>query len=265
MFTCHGTLVRPAPHSHDSVTEAKVCYGLLPSYVTAPPTCPAPFKFGHRAAPEGPLSEPQYKYIGDLGGDKVYAKTLNYREASIYITRLKGGKTVTEPTPTLPPTPAIPPDPRLDMIKGMLDLVPDGYYAVHEYEGGHVEFIKISTPPPPTSHRRSKYHGTRKISTIHGSGLGKRLDVEAALWLDSGRWSIYRKTIVNWLMLVVADHHGAGLRYGELRRCCMACNADLTDGRSRWFRIGPECEKKSQYAWVIPSVIEERGDFTGER
>ena len=258
MFTCYGTHLGLAPgaHQHSETTEAKRCYGLLPVSAPSYPSAPAPitsmpvgapFRFGSRTAPSGPLSQAQFNYIKDLKGDTAEALKMTYTEASIYITKLRGGKTVTSGSYT---------DPRLEMLKSLVEMVPDGYYAVQEFEGGHVEFIRVSLP------KNGKYRGSRKFQTLHGSGLGAKLTLAATLW-PSGSWSLYRTGFTEKIMLLVADYQGAALRYAEKLGKCARCNAELTDGRSRFYGIGPECEQ--HWPWFIPQVEETKGQFAGQR
>lgn len=60
------------------------------------------------------------------------------------------------------------------------------------------------------------------------------------------------------LASVLVDQRGAAARYGqELGRCCR-CSKALTDERSRWYGIGPECEKY----W--PEIVYESDELRGE-
>lgn len=248
-YTCKGTARHLAvPHTHESAIEAKICYGLVPSYVTPPPPPPVvkPFTFGSRYAPEGPLSRAQYNYISDLKGDLAHAKTLSYRQASNYINELKGGSRV-EPTTT---------DPRLDMLDGLMELVNDGYYATRLEDGAAITFMRVSKP------NRGKYKDTTKIQTVHGSGMGGVRLEEAAVQWRPGRWSIRKPFIIDELLILCADTFSAAMLYSEhIGRCCR-CNAELTDDRSRWYGIGPECEK--YWGWVIDLVHEKKGAWRGQ-
>jgi hypothetical protein len=202
------------------------------------------------------VTERQLDYIAKLGGDLTYARKLTRGEASRYIDRLKSGAPpASRSTPVTTP-PAVEPkrgDPRLDLIKGMVDLIPSGYYAVEKEEGDKTVFMRVSRPKADA---RTRFAGSVKIQTQHGPALENAL----VLW-PSGNWSVYDQRAVEPMLLLVADHHGAGMRYAAKIGHCMCCNADLTDERSRWYGIGPECEKKPQYAWVIPLVDETKGAF----
>lgn len=139
-------------------------------------------------------------------------------------------------------------DPRLNMVKALIDLVPSGYFAVQTESGAHIDFLRISRPT------KKQYAGTTKVQTQHGPNL----DVEAVLW-PSGKWSVYKRGVIEMLMLLVADIHTAAVRYAEKMHTCMRCNAELTDPRSRHYGIGPECELKMGYGWVIEEKDERAG------
>ena len=247
-FTCKNGPV----HQHDTVEQSKICWGLIiPPRPTVTPTfTPPPVdwtiwypKDGHRPRrPEGMSSWAQIDYISDLGGDVLRAYSMTGGRggtASRYIDQLRAQ------LKTKPKESSVESDPRLDLIKGMLDMIPDGYYAVQEYEGAHIHFLRIKRPPVNTK----TYGGALKVQTQHGP----RLELEAVLW-PSGKWSIYKHGVIPQLMLLVPDHQGAAMRYAKKLNHCMRCNTELTDPRSRHYGIGPECEQKNGWGWVIPSV-----------
>lgn len=269
MFTCLNP--HKPTHQHALTSEARECWGLrgpatapsgpvvAPSTASAPPA-PAPCAvpataptakvvFGSRHNPDGPLSEPQYKYISDLKGDLTYALTLSYTEASAYITTLKGGS-MTSPAPAEKSAR----DRKLEMVAALMASVDSGYYAVREEEGAAVFFMRVSKPT------KGKYIGSIKIQKVIGSGVGTRLE-EAAVYWPSGQWSIYSNIIIEKLMLLVADTRSALLLYGkEIGRCCR-CNAELTDSRSRHYSIGPECEKHWPHILYAVDEINEGRDY----
>lgn len=253
-FDCGNTRVKGA-HQHDTVFEAKACYGLVTAMSATVPAVVSPF--GAVGIVEPPrASAAQVRYIKDLGGDEELARSMSKREASSYIDRLrktKASMSTRTPDPTPPKQTT---DLRLEMVKGLIKMVPVGYYAVQEYDGGHVDFLRLSQPS------RGRFSGSIKVQTIHGSGFGAKLELAVVLW-SSDRFSVYKDTTIDPLLLLCADYEGAALRYAEkIGRCCR-CNAELTDGRSRWYGIGPECEK--HIPWMIDNVTERKGPFRGER
>lgn len=252
-FTCAN-----CKGQHDTVAQAKACYAGISAVVTTASvpdwqtrhTLPGGrvFYFGHKTHRDGPLSLPQYKYISDLKGDTEHALTLTYHGAHLYINELrhrprpKDYWKASDPPPEPEPEPIVKrepekPDPKVLMIDGLLPSIPDGYYAVEEYDGDPVTFIRLSSP------KKGRFMGSRKIQTVHGSGYsGARLEEVAVHW-PSGQWSWYKPFIKERLLLLITDYMGAALRYAAKLGNCARCNANLTDERSRWYGIGPECEK----------------------
>lgn len=154
----------------------------------------------------------------------------------------------------------------LKLVKGLLDFVPDGYYAVQPdpADDKHCEFYRIDRPKPTA---KSKWRGFTKIQRQIGSGYGTRLDFVATV-SPAGNWHFYRwqtrKLDIENLKSLVADWRGCAMLYHEKIGTCMCCNATLTDDRSRWYGIGPECEKKTSWAWVIETVDDsDKGSFRG--
>jgi len=130
------------------------------------------------------------------------------------------------------------------MVLGLLDGVPDGYYATQLDAESKIDFIRISRP------KNGRYAGTVKIQSQHA----ERLDTDAVVWSD-GTCSIYSTTIIDILMLLVADYRTCTLRYAkEIGHCCR-CNTELTDMTSIHYGIGPECVK--YWPWVIEVVDEQ--------
>ena len=229
-----------AEHLHHSVTESKICWGVIP-----PPALPRTSAFTAGPSSLPPVEPPkmvtlaQLEYIEKLGGPGA-------RQAATHLTRKSASALIDElkKQPKEAPVEPVKPDPKKAMVAGLLNMVPDGNYAVQEYDGGHVDFLRISRP------KTGKYRGAIKVQTQHGSyGDGKYND-RAALWLNSGILSVYYQPITDMLLLLVADHLGAAMRYAVKSSRCCRCNAKLTDDRSRKYGIGPECEK------LRPDVIE---------
>jgi hypothetical protein len=238
-------------HTHHSTLESRACYGLVPaSALPVPPLAPSgPFGLSVPDWHSKPVSERQLWKLEQLGG-KACAKAARYLtrgQASAVIDELLHPEkeiAVSQPVQDTPPPPPVRParpvDVRHEMIAGLLPVIKDGYYAVHEYEGGHVDFLRVSRP------KKHKWNGCIKIQTVHGSVGGVKLKGEpiAALW-PSGSFSVYDRSGApeRMLMLLVADPTAALRRYAKLLGHCCRCNASLTDDRSRHYGIGPECEK----------------------
>jgi hypothetical protein len=221
-------------HQHDTVHEAKVCVGLIR---------PTP-----ASGPLGLATPAQVGYVVDgLGGDRSKAEKMTRAECSRYIDQLKKEK-YAKPAPAAPaytPRPSPTTDPRLPMVEGLIDLVPEGYYAV-KTEFSPYRFVYFSRP------KRGKHAGSLKFSEQIGAvGRNGRYEIRAEKW-QSGRWSLYERTFLDQIMLIITDHQTAAQAYArETRRCCR-CNARLTDERSRWYGIGPECEE--YWPWMIDRI-----------
>lgn len=252
MYICrNGT-----EHAHSNIAEGRACW-------TGPPVSPAatstpatrPYETHTTTWRDSPISPRQLDYIVRiLGGDLVAAEVMTQGVASKYIDRLKGVKPVSSPTPPLVAEPAWSPpppvkkvtDPRLEMVRGLIGGVPDGYFATQSEAGAKINFVRLSHP------KRNKFAGGLKIQTQHADSL----ETEAVLW-PSGSWSVYRSSIIDILLLLVTDHRTAALRYGRESKRCTRCNTSLTDGYSLHYGIGPICDKI--WPWVI-DMVDDRND-----
>lgn len=245
MINCRNRESWPNTHAHNTVDEVRRCW-LSPAAPVAassppPPTVPViPPVVTH---PPGTrmISPGQKKYINDLGSRWEVQWT--YAEASAHISSILGRPKVDK----------METDPRLKMIEGMIDMIPDGYYATAKDEGGHVDFLRISRPT------RGRFAGTVKIQTEHSEQWRERM----VRWA-SGKWSVYDSSVIEPLMLVIADHKTCARRYSiELQSCCV-CNKLLTDDRSRHYLIGPICDKKDAWQYMIEWVDEHNDGLSFE-
>lgn len=123
----------------------------------------------------------------------------------------------------------------------LLDMVPEGYYAVRGDESESYTFLRLSRPT------KGRFKGTTKVQTQHGN----RLEVAWCVW-PGGQVSSYLYTIEDAILLMISDHQWAARTYARVLGHCCRCNADLTDDRSRHYGIGPECEK--YWPWMIVIV-----------
>lgn len=221
-------------HSHTSLVDSKICWGVIARPVT----------YTRSAAPvESMVTPKQLAYIKVLGGDLVYAAGLTMKLASAYITDLK-----VNPRRSAHVQPAL--SKRSHFITELIKAVPDGYFAVQQADGLPVTFMRISRP------KHGNYKGGTKVQTQHGENL-----VDAWIWMDDrqrlftprGPWGDVEPQI----MLLMADWQGSAMRYSRLIGKCCRCNKALTDERSRYFGIGPDCEQV--WPWVIDAVNEANG------
>lgn len=238
---CRNNEVWPNYHTHQKAEESRRCWFPDTRVSTPPIAASRPVSVPPMPTPPAPVAvassvrmatESQINFVRRLGGDPVHAAKLTLQECSKYIERLKAATEGRK----------LPVDPKLEMIKGMLDMVPDGYYAAQKDLGGHVDFIRISRPT------RGKYKGSLKIQTQHSDKWA-----EAVIKWPSGSWSVY-KDITEALMLVVSDHRTCQKRYSIEVQACGHCNTALTDDRSRHYLVGPICVEKYDLHWVIEEV-----------
>lgn len=130
-------------------------------------------------------------------------------------------------------------DPKVEMAKALFPKIPKGYYAVQSDGDQPLQFIRVSFP------NFGVYKGWQKIQSQHGDRLETGVIIS-----PQGEAQVFRLATLDAGMLIVADPVRAAIRYArEIGNCCR-CNATLTDERSRYYGIGPECEK----SW--PDVIE---------
>jgi hypothetical protein len=165
-------------------------------------------------------------------------------EAHEYINRLKAERQARRVRPV---------DPRLDILKGMIDMVPDGYYATPPAERDKIDFVRVSRPT------KGQYRGSIKIQTKHAETWREAL----VLW-PSGQWSVRRTGIIEAMFMVIADTQSCRIRYSIEVQACHHCNTGLTDARSRHYLIGPVCEKKYNLQWAINEVDDKNDGMSFE-
>lgn len=231
-------------HQHALVSEARRCeYGMS---IASAAAAPAP-------AAEPAMTDRQRDYLLALGGE--ITGPLTRKEASALIDQLKAKKKAAPaPAPAPAPVPVPVADVRLTMLDSFIDGVPDGYYAVRLEETAPITFLRVSRPK---RYGQNKISGVLKIQTQHSDDLA-----DAAIKWPSGKWSIYRQSVIDSLMLLVTDPFGAGMLYAsEIGKCCR-CNKALTDERSRHYGVGPDCEKV--WPQIIARIDEQNDDRSYE-
>lgn len=121
-----------------------------------------------------------------------------------------------------------------DQLAKMLLEVKDGRYAVRLDASHPFTFVRLSRP------KNGKAAGFLKIQTQHSEAYQTVAMISTSL---GGRRYLHNESILVPLRLLVCDPTTAAYDYGaEMERCCR-CGKELTDERSRWYAIGPECEK----------------------
>jgi len=189
-------------------------------------------------------SSRQLEYIEKLGGDIVKAYKMTRKDASDYIAELRAKRPVpVEPPVTEEEEPAAlstikSVDPRLALLNGLLENVRDGYYAVRADETDPMRFLRISRP------KTGKYAGSLKIQSRHSEALRDAVVIYRSTdWYFTTAHPWTNNEIIESLMLLVVDPVSAGQRYAKEIGHCARCNLKLTDDRSRYYGIGPDCEK----------------------
>jgi len=133
----------------------------------------------------------------------------------------------------------------------MLELIPDGYYAVRPDIETPLTFVRISRPG------RGKWKGWLKVQTQHSEALcdrwfwnmsntDPRTNVRSYGSLPFGPKLAGGQSIEDVILLIIVDHRKAGRQYAAEIGKCHFCNKALTDERSRWYGFGPECEKSAE-------------------
>lgn len=254
-------------HTHSSVFEVKQCYGLV-ARPAAPPTVSYPRGY----AAVDLYTPKQLQYATDLGGDPMHVRRLTKAEASAYIKGLLNGTEKRVSTPKTGPFKGVPPTgapvvaesddapeietpktTKTDMILALLSDVPTGYFAVQRSEGERIHFLRIKRPV------HGRLRDTTTIQSQHGPSLENR-------WVHwpSGKVSNYGYpygSLEDVILGLIADWRGATKRYAEKMKKCGRCNTSLTDPRSRFYLIGPECETKHGWSWWIDEVAERMGGY----
>lgn len=138
-----------------------------------------------------------------------------------------------------------------DQLTAMLLGTKDGRYAVKMTPSDPFKFIRLSRP------KNGKARGYLKIQSQHADRLASVGLV--AVNRDSSKRFIYAPSYIPYLRMLVCDPTTAAMDYGRELKRCSRCGIDLTDDRSRWFNIGPECEK--YWPEIIAIVTEKRGPY----
>ena len=128
-----------------------------------------------------------------------------------------------------------------------------GYFAARVDDNQPFEFFRVKQP------KKGKYAGALVVQTIHGD----KLEMFLIIRKDGSHWAVEHKRarFEDALTMVVVDPRHAAQKFGEIKQRCCNCGKGLTDDRSLWYGIGPECEQYRDD--IISSVIEEKGEYAG--
>ena len=227
---CHRT--------HHTAAQVKACHFPPPIPVQRAQTMTRDWK-------SEPVSHAQLDYIARLNGDPIFAAKLLKGAASEYIDSLKKGRTAVSEQPLNNRNRTIVP---LDMIFALPDK---GNYAVRHDSNEPFTFFRITRP------KGGLFKGLVKIQTQHGPNYKLMMTVSLG---ESQHVVMYDKSFEDQLLLVVVDPNGGMIAYGQELGYCCVCSTELTDARSRWYGIGPDCE--TRHGHIIDLVEDRKGPFT---
>lgn len=122
-----------------------------------------------------------------------------------------------------------------DQLTNMLLATKDGRYAVRLDTNEPYKFLRLSRPTKGRSKDFLKIQSQHSdmlaiVAMIHVSGRASSRYLHDARYLPA-------------LRLLVCDPVTAMIEYGRRKGKCGRCGKTLTDDRSRFYAIGPECEK----------------------
>lgn len=124
-------------------------------------------------------------------------------------------------------------------MMGLIQLIKNGRYATRASDSEPLIFYRVSRPT------KGQFKGAFKVQTQHS----EEWKLAYVVW-PSKRESIYRTDIKTHLLMLVGNQEVAASTYAWELGQCQICGRKLTDERSRYYGIGPDCEE------FHPSVIE---------
>lgn len=137
--------------------------------------------------------------------------------------------------------------------RAMVEAFRDGRYAVEVTLPNQPRdwvFIRVARP------KTGKQAGNLILQTQHSDFYKPLLTIYPTggvyFWQQSEKLDMA-------LMMIAADPFTSAINYGRELGCCSRCARELTDERSRYYSIGPECEK--YWPEIINYVNETRGVF----
>ena len=145
----------------------------------------------------------------------------------------------------------------------MIQNVPPGNYAVQQQEGDPFRFYRLTFPEKDVWDS-----GIRANKKVTGTKIQRRssddlkdvlLDLPTNEYLN---WT--QPGLDNDLLAICVDWKAAAKAFAKELQRCGRCGKSLTDIRSRWYLLGPECE--TYWEWWVPERDEEEGmDFEEAR
>lgn len=237
--------------------------GLLAQRVVKPgPANPSDMRTRRNASPR------QLDYIERLCDEKfarVEPSVSNMLEASQVIGELQSLSNVPQASRDLSTTvdksPAQEQEPEPEPVEDKIDMnvlrmIPDGRYAVTADDGKQTVFLKLATRTARVASNPASYRDLRYKSSDS--------------WLEfqrfyptghvTGRNSVHGSTAADLLVQVMMDKGGCADRYGERFQECVNCGRELTDDKSRYYRLGSDCIQHRLD--VVEYIDATRGEYT---
>lgn len=152
-------------------------------------------------------------------------------------------------------TPEAEPEPQPMKVEDKIDLnvlrlIPDGRYAVNNDADTQTVFLRLAT---------KKKDGSRRVQYKSSDSW-----ITAQVYWPSGqvtgRNEIHGSVIADLLTQIMMDKGGCADRYGARFSECVNCGRELTDDRSRYYRLGSECiQHRSD---VVEYIDDKAGPWT---
>lgn len=141
---------------------------------------------------------------------------------------------------------------QLKTPKEMILKIKEGRYAVRPDSNTPLVFMRISYP------KQGKKKGCLVVQTQHSDFYRDKMVYNPS----TGRLFIapHKAREIDMPLMLIAVDPVTGIRkYASELGVCGRCGRELTDERSRWYGIGPECEK--HWPEVLTAVDEEKGPY----
>jgi hypothetical protein len=232
------TAQRRAGHSSPVLAPQPATRPVVPMATTVPApanVAPATPRYARSVSwRDDPSTPAQWRKVAAMGGDENKAQGITKGECSDYIDALDRGEVDTEDPNQFKSQQA---------DEGLVQLllnIKDGYYAARQDDESPVIFFKVTRP------NSGNYKGAFKVMTQHS----EQWKLAYCYW-PSKRETVVRSDIKELMLLVMANMPKAAAFYAFEKNRCQICGKELTDDRSRYYGIGPDCGPRH------PVVIED--------
>lgn len=139
--------------------------------------------------------------------------------------------------------------------RAMVENMREGRYAASptgEEDYDHHVFLRVWRP------KSGKKKDCLILRTQHSDSYRDFITI----YPSGSVWFAKNSTALDMALLkICANPFGTAMRYAELKNVCCRCGKQLTDERSRWYGIGPEC--KEYFPEIINEVNDTKGSFGG--